>query len=138
VLVLLAGTAGLLAAAASLWWAFLLIAFGALLDGGWITVLTLCQLAAGILGVRGAVRLARGRGWRSLALASLLGLWPTLRIARDGLAFGWAGTDLLYSALALAPPVALVLVLLPPVRRWAGGLGRVGGTGADALTRSGA
>jgi hypothetical protein len=116
-LVLLAGAVGLLAAAASLWWAFILIAYGGLLIGGWATTLSLCELAGGVLGVWGAVRLLRRRGWRLLAAASLLGLYPSVIGTANALRFGWDGPDM-YQVLAYLPPAALVLVLLPPVRRW--------------------
>jgi len=117
-LVVLAGAVGLLAAAASLWWGFILIAYGGLLIGGWAMILSLCELAAGVLGVWGAVRLLRRRGWRLLAVASLLGLYPFVIGTANALRSGWDGLDL-YQVLAYLPAAALVLVLLPPVRRGA-------------------
>ena len=82
-LVLLAAAVGLLAAAASLWWAFILIAFGGLISGGMGLVLSLAQLAAGVLGGWGAVRLLRGRGWMLLALGCVLGLRPFLAMVGE-------------------------------------------------------
>ncbi len=115
-LVVLVGVVGLLAAAASLFCAAFLTAFGLLFDGGWLTTLVLCELAGGVLSVWGSVRVLRRRGWRLLAVGSLLGLYPSIAAVLEGHPPS-TSSDFFWATLACLPPLALVLTVLRPVRR---------------------
>ena len=65
----------------------------------------------------GAVRLLRRRGWLLLALGALPGVLPAVALIGVWLEYGEGLPTI--TALAAIPLLALVLTLLPPVRRWA-------------------
>ena len=117
--------------------AVLLVADGGLTaDSGtgalWIVVLGALAVAEG----GGAVRLSRRRGWVLLALGSLPGLLPSLVLLvmwteyRQELSTS--------DVLAALPVLPLLLVWLPPVRRWAAPRRTGSHAGHGAVTTSGA
>ncbi len=118
VLAALTGVLGLAGAAVWAVMALLSLADGALTaDSGlgalWVVVLGALAAVQGW----GAVRLLRRRGWVLLALGSLPGVLPLLVLLVLWTEYRQELTSL--DVLAPLPVLPLLLVLLPPVRRWA-------------------
>jgi hypothetical protein len=113
-----AAVLGLVSAAVAGVMALGLVGLGALTQDGAAAVLWLAGLVlAAVAQAWGAVRLLRRRGWRLLALGSLPGVLPAVALVGVWLEYG-EGLAII-GALAALPALALVLTLLPAVRRWA-------------------
>jgi hypothetical protein len=113
-----AAVLGLVAAAVAAVVALGLVGLGALTQDGYAAVLWLVGLlAAAVAQGWGAVRLLRRRGWRLLALGSLPGLLPAAALVGVWREYG-EGLAVI-GTLAALPLLALVLTVLPRVRRWA-------------------
>ena len=117
----LAGITGVLGLVGAAVWA--VMAFTVVVDGALngthgvddVSVLVLLVLA--VVQGWGAVRLLRRRGWGLLALGSAPGLLPLLVLLVLWTEYRQELTPV--DVLAPLPVLPLVLLLLPPVRRWA-------------------
>ena len=131
-LALVTGVLGLAGAAVWAGMALLLVAEGALTgDHGADAVWVVALAALGVTQGWGAVRVLRRRGWVLLALGSVPGVLPLMVLGALWTEYRQELTSL--DVLAALPVLPLVLVLLPPVRRWA----RPGPAAHGALTGSG-
>jgi hypothetical protein len=93
-------------------------------DRAWALV----PLAAAVGQVVGGVRLLRRRGWRLLAVSCLPATAFVGWLAAQAVAGGDPISLVSLVLLLGSPVVALVLVLLPQVRHWAGARPGAGGT----------
>ena len=98
----------------------------------WVAIVVALAVAQGW----GAVRLLRRRGWALLALGSLPGVLPVLVLGVLWTEYRQEMTSL--DVLAALPALPLVLVLLPPVRRWATPRPPAARADHGAMTSSGA